>query len=254
MIKLKNSTGFSAVEALLILIVISILGFTGWFVYNSQKAANKDYGSQQNTQANTAGVSKPTTSYAGWQTYSLVSEGATIKYPPNWKLSAGYFPGDNGSPKDGPTFVTIASPTTTSVQATEPIDGARNVTGNMIVHIGYDGLTRAQGGVNYMVKTIPVIIPGYAGLQVIEDGCFKPDCVVEMGLTDVVRHVGKYNSADTADFTSKQNSGQDVVVTAGVFHQGVAQGGFVDMAPKAFEGLQDYDTALNILKSLSYSH
>jgi hypothetical protein len=40
--KLKyKQSGFSAVEALLILVIVGIVGFTGWYVYHAQTTANK---------------------------------------------------------------------------------------------------------------------------------------------------------------------------------------------------------------------
>jgi len=38
----KNQTGFSAVEALLIIIVLGIIGFTGWYVLHAKQNANKN--------------------------------------------------------------------------------------------------------------------------------------------------------------------------------------------------------------------
>lgn len=37
----KESSGFSAVEALLILVAVAIIGFTGWFVWQSSKTTDK---------------------------------------------------------------------------------------------------------------------------------------------------------------------------------------------------------------------
>jgi len=39
----NNQKGFGAVEALLILILLSILGFTGYYVYHTSKDANSSY-------------------------------------------------------------------------------------------------------------------------------------------------------------------------------------------------------------------
>jgi hypothetical protein len=89
MTKLKNSMGFSAVEALLILIVVGILGFTGWFVYHSQKVANKNYSSQPSaTQTpTTKKPTKPTNQYAGWKTFCSSETNACFKYDPSWTFT-----------------------------------------------------------------------------------------------------------------------------------------------------------------------
>lgn len=44
-----NTKGFSVVEAFLILAVLSILGFTGWFVYHSKQSADKVLSSTGNS-------------------------------------------------------------------------------------------------------------------------------------------------------------------------------------------------------------
>jgi Tfp pilus assembly protein PilV len=92
MTKLKNSLGFSAVEALLILIIVGILGFTGWFVYHSQRAANKNYDSQPSTtQASTtknsdapSATNAKTKAMATWSEFSNTTVGLKFKYPSQW--------------------------------------------------------------------------------------------------------------------------------------------------------------------------
>lgn len=88
--KLNNQTGFSAVEALLILVIVGILGFTGWFVYHSQNVANKDYTSQASTsqtpttkKSDTSSNAK-TKAMATWATFSDATVGLTFKYPSDW--------------------------------------------------------------------------------------------------------------------------------------------------------------------------
>jgi len=78
MTKLKNSLGFSAVEVLLILIVIGILGFTGWFVYHSQKVVNTDH-------ASTKTNSQPVSTIKLNKTYLDQTGNFTVKYPSSWK-------------------------------------------------------------------------------------------------------------------------------------------------------------------------
>ena len=37
----KNQSGFGAVEAILILVITGLIGFTGWYVYHAQQSTNK---------------------------------------------------------------------------------------------------------------------------------------------------------------------------------------------------------------------
>jgi cytoskeletal protein RodZ len=85
MTKLKNSLGFSAVEALLILIIVGILGFTGWFVYHAQKTANKDLSSNNST--NPTYKKAAVDPYKGWKSASLKYEKMSFKYPSTWQIS-----------------------------------------------------------------------------------------------------------------------------------------------------------------------
>jgi len=72
--KRYNNSGFSAVEALLILVVVGILGFTGWFVYHSKQAADKTltntnstvpkYKKKASTQPSTTSTNLVTDNYA----------------------------------------------------------------------------------------------------------------------------------------------------------------------------------------------
>jgi hypothetical protein len=48
----KDQNGLGAIEALLIAVIIGIVGFAGWFVYNSQKKTNQSLDNTNRTQAN----------------------------------------------------------------------------------------------------------------------------------------------------------------------------------------------------------
>jgi hypothetical protein len=49
MTKHDTNLGFSIVETLLILVVVGILGFTGWYIYHTKQVSNKDYAAAANT-------------------------------------------------------------------------------------------------------------------------------------------------------------------------------------------------------------
>jgi hypothetical protein len=88
MTRLKNSMGFSAVEILLIIVVVGTLGFAGWFVYRSHTTAGKDNNSQQTTHASSAKkTSEPADPYAGWESYTTTYDKLKFKYPADWQLS-----------------------------------------------------------------------------------------------------------------------------------------------------------------------
>ncbi|MDB5163622.1 MAG: hypothetical protein JWS12_239 [Candidatus Saccharibacteria bacterium] len=69
-----NQKGFSAVEGLLILVIVSVIGFIGWYVWNSNKKTTTSYNNaaatnqaasttKKSTSAASETAAKPTTKY-----------------------------------------------------------------------------------------------------------------------------------------------------------------------------------------------
>jgi cytoskeletal protein RodZ len=54
----RRQQGFSIVEGLLILVIVGILGFTGWYVYHSQKNASNSYSNSVAGSSQTGTASK----------------------------------------------------------------------------------------------------------------------------------------------------------------------------------------------------
>ena len=57
----SNQNGFAAVETVLVVIILGIVGFTGWFVLHSQKATDKTLANTGNSSAPSQKNSTPTT-------------------------------------------------------------------------------------------------------------------------------------------------------------------------------------------------
>ena len=96
----NNQHGFSAIEGLLILIAVAIIGGTGWYVYNANKKANTSYNSASQSSQSTVKFAKRKTAAtttvtpnqssdptAGWATYASASGGFSLKYPKTWVTS-----------------------------------------------------------------------------------------------------------------------------------------------------------------------
>jgi hypothetical protein len=92
----SNETGFSAIEAILILVIIALLVFVGWFVWHSKQTANKTLASatqattvskQQAKTGSTSSTKATTDPYAGWLSLCSTSGDLCVKYPSDWKLS-----------------------------------------------------------------------------------------------------------------------------------------------------------------------
>jgi hypothetical protein len=88
----KNEAGFSAVEAVMVLIVVALIGLVGWFVYKNHNKTNTPSSttSASTTKQNTS-VTKVADPYAGWNTYTATLEHVSFKYPSNWTV-------DNSTP------------------------------------------------------------------------------------------------------------------------------------------------------------
>lgn len=102
-----DQAGFSIIEALLILVVVGILGFTGWSVYHSRTVTNKDYSSSAYTQTTSPDL------YKGWKSASLKYEKMSFKYPNTWQISdtSQDEVGTGGTATPGADDVTLTSPT-----------------------------------------------------------------------------------------------------------------------------------------------
>lgn len=86
----RSQSGFSAIEALLIILVVAAMAVIGFVVYqhhrpNSAKnsAATNLTHTTSPTQS-TVAQSAPTDPYEGWKLYTSSEEKASFKYPSNW--------------------------------------------------------------------------------------------------------------------------------------------------------------------------
>lgn len=88
----NNESGFSAVEAVLVLVVVMLIGVLGYMVYKDHHkttATNPATNSSQTTATGTSSSTKTTTTpdpYAGWKTYTSSIEKITFKYPSDWTV------------------------------------------------------------------------------------------------------------------------------------------------------------------------
>src|SRR5689334_13162813 len=98
-----NQKGFSVVEALLILVVLGILGFTGWFVYHAKQSSDKNYSaastsdsSNATKQAKTLHGTKVVSLDKTYEKYTNYDTGISITYS---KMVADYGECSGTTPK-----------------------------------------------------------------------------------------------------------------------------------------------------------
>lgn len=89
----KRQNGFSAIEGLLILVIVGILGFTGWYVWRSKNTTDKTLNAASNTSQSS--TTTPTSSTASWKTYG---DGTiSFRYPQSVKVAKTTCPPAAGS-------------------------------------------------------------------------------------------------------------------------------------------------------------
>jgi hypothetical protein len=115
--KLNNESGFSVVELLLVIVIVVLLGFMGWYIYHNDHKTN----------VNTTKLSSTSISvYSGWKTFATSYQKLSFKYPNNWVLT------DN-STSNGNDDISIKSPSglTVNMQALIPISST-DITASII--------------------------------------------------------------------------------------------------------------------------
>ena len=78
----KNQQGFAVIEGLLILLILAVVGFGGYYVYHTQ---HKTTTTNSSTTANsTSNNSSTTNDYSGWNSYTDTSKLFSVMYPKDW--------------------------------------------------------------------------------------------------------------------------------------------------------------------------
>ena len=89
----NNNKGFSAIEGLLIVLVLAVIGFGGYYVWHTQHQSK----TSTSIIASASSKNSPSTSkqaitttpnpYAGWKSYTLTDEKLSFQYPPTWQIT-----------------------------------------------------------------------------------------------------------------------------------------------------------------------
>lgn len=83
----KNQNGFGAIEALLILVTVGIIGFTGWFVWHSNNKASNDLKSSSSSAKFEKKKKSPVDPTADWTPYTSTAGKFSLKYPKSWSTA-----------------------------------------------------------------------------------------------------------------------------------------------------------------------
>jgi hypothetical protein len=109
----NNQNGFSAVEALLLIVIVAIIGGTGWYVWHAKSNTNKaltvnnsstpSFKKKAAPAATPAQVTDPT---AGWTSYASKDGGFSLKHPNTWVTESNATACGNNSVTLGPSVAT----------------------------------------------------------------------------------------------------------------------------------------------------
>jgi type II secretory pathway pseudopilin PulG len=87
----KNENGFSIVEVLLVFVVVALIGFIGWYVWQTKSNTDKNLTKSNTTStsgasqiANTPAKQEAVDPYAGWKTYCDTATSGCFRYPSDW--------------------------------------------------------------------------------------------------------------------------------------------------------------------------
>lgn len=114
--KRYNQSGIALIESLLIILIIAIIGFGGYYVYHSQKQTDNTLNGAKSVNANVSNQIKASDPYAGWKAYTDPSKKWSVRYPSDWIVTTGsgatspeYIDGLGLGPKNNELLISLSS-------------------------------------------------------------------------------------------------------------------------------------------------
>jgi hypothetical protein len=121
----KNQKGFTAVEGLLIILILVVIGGVGYMVYHNNHKTKTVAASTTAAKTKTSSTKTATNPYSGWKTYT--GSQVSFQYPSSWTVST------NANPAVG---VSVTSPIFTSSSAGVSNSSGYGSTVSMLAQIG----------------------------------------------------------------------------------------------------------------------
>lgn len=250
----KNQKGFGAIEAIIVLVIVAILGFVCWYVWkqNHKSTDTKSTSQQTNNDSDARKQAKETDLYAGWLACNDTSEGLTFKYPATWSTE--------GSTKDNPCGITM--PTSASSDGGYVWLRSAGEGSTTSFKVYYNSSVQAKGTYNYVDasykgETILDVVslstpnaPKSLSLVAYASNSYSSSKVAGLVLTDQTYTVGQKVS-DSIPFAGSKKNGKALSMTASLATPGNNQSTEYYTLDE-YKNHPDYQTVVNLFKSISY--
>jgi hypothetical protein len=88
-IYMKNEKGFGLVEIIIIIVILGVIGFGGWYVWQANNPPQPQSKTQTETPAQNQAEPKeePVDPYDGWKSYTFKYEKFSLKYPATYTVT-----------------------------------------------------------------------------------------------------------------------------------------------------------------------
>jgi len=83
----KNESGFGAIEAILVVVIVAAIAGVGWYVWKAKKNTLATYNGTASVSATTKPAAQTSNPYSGWKSYTLQFEKISFKYPSDWTIT-----------------------------------------------------------------------------------------------------------------------------------------------------------------------
>src|SRR5262249_49513554 len=84
----RTSTGFSAVEGLLVLVIVGLVSLVGWYVWHAKNTTIKTYDQASSSALSVANTKQQTYIASSWESYEVQAYGIRFKYPKGWTVES----------------------------------------------------------------------------------------------------------------------------------------------------------------------
>lgn len=248
----NDQQGFSAVEVLLVLVIVALVGAEGLFVYKNQhKTTTTSVAATtaKSTLTPARTTTAPTNPYASWTTYTSKLEKVSIKYPADWTvINNGDLPSiPNSTYKE--EYLSIESPA-------ETLSTGKQVRANVTLSTATSGLTAGDCHGLAVHFATPMSVSGRNLTMVALDSATAPGMIIGLYVTDEQGlHAGSTTSTCQPSFASLH--GNSNVIACASFSRPPqlgdhSDGASIELTQADYNSSSTVKQELKALRSLSY--